>query len=107
MVHALDESVGRIMSTLEEEGMLQNSVVIFGSDNGAITSGIHANFGSNWPLKGVSSYEGRGGGRVGACKLRASELIKRAESNHSGDFEEDIYNRNWLEGEKANKVILQ
>ena len=34
MIRALDRSVGRIMATLEEEGLAENTVVIFTSDNG-------------------------------------------------------------------------
>ena len=34
MIRALDRSVGRIMATLEEEGLAENTLVIFTSDNG-------------------------------------------------------------------------
>lgn len=54
MVSMLDRSVGTVMSALREKQMLDNSIVIFMSDNGAQTQGIHANHGSNYPLKGVS-----------------------------------------------------
>lgn len=35
MISALDDSVGAVMEMLEEEGMLENTLVIFTSDNGA------------------------------------------------------------------------
>jgi uncharacterized sulfatase len=34
MIHALDRSVGRIMTELEEQGLAENTIVIFSSDNG-------------------------------------------------------------------------
>lgn len=55
MVSMLDRSVGSVMSALREKQMLENSIVIFMSDNGAQTQGIHANHGSNYPLRGVSA----------------------------------------------------
>lgn len=53
MIDSLDESVGNIIEALEQNKMLQNSIVVFLSDNGGETEGWHINFGSNWPLRGV------------------------------------------------------
>lgn len=52
----LDESLGRVMSKLGDRGLLQNSVVVFLSDNGAAPIGKFRNWGSNWPLRSVSVY---------------------------------------------------
>lgn len=54
MVSMLDKSVGDVVTALREKHMLENSIILFISDNGAQTNGIHANHGSNYPLKGVS-----------------------------------------------------
>ncbi len=35
MIHALDRSVGRVLDKLEEEGLADNTLVVFSSDNGA------------------------------------------------------------------------
>lgn len=50
----MDEGVGKIITALNDANMLANSVVIFYSDNGAPTLGVHSNSGSNYPLRGVS-----------------------------------------------------
>ena len=54
MVSKLDESVGRVVQALQRRHMLENSIIVFLSDNGAPTRGRSPNWGSNWPLKGVS-----------------------------------------------------
>lgn len=56
MVSSLDDSVGRIMEALRRNDMLENSIVVFFSDNGAPSDGTHANTGSNAPLRGVSNH---------------------------------------------------
>lgn len=54
MIKNLDESVAEIFKALYANNMLDNTIFVFVSDNGAPTNGIHKNHGSNWPLKGVS-----------------------------------------------------
>ncbi|XP_060531071.1 arylsulfatase J-like isoform X2 [Cylas formicarius] len=60
MVSLLDQSVGSVISALREKHMLENSIILFFSDNGAQPEGVHANHGSNYPLKGAkaSAWEG-------------------------------------------------
>jgi len=56
MLKSLDESVGGIIESLDKNGMLKDSIVLFISDNGAPTVDLlwgHGNTGSNWPLRGV------------------------------------------------------
>jgi len=62
MVASLDESVGRLVKELEEANLIENTVIIFTSDNGGLTerNGKHDGFTENLPLrrgKG-SAYEG-------------------------------------------------
>lgn len=54
MVSRMDESVGEVVSALRDADMLDNSIILFISDNGAVTFGVHSNHGSNYPLRGVS-----------------------------------------------------
>lgn len=53
MISKVDESVGRVVNALFETEMLENSIILFYSDNGAPTNGVYGNGGSNHPLKGV------------------------------------------------------
>ena len=59
MVQALDESVGRVVKALSDANMLDNSIILFSSDNGASTASFvpFANYGSNYPLRGVRSIK--------------------------------------------------
>ncbi|XP_043266664.1 arylsulfatase B-like isoform X2 [Venturia canescens] len=60
MVSKLDASIGEVMTALRRRGMLDNSIIVFMSDNGAPTDGVHNNRGSNYPLRGMkmSAWEG-------------------------------------------------
>lgn len=49
----LDKGVGLVVKTLKEKKMLDNTIIILLSDNGAPSEGIHYNRGSNAPLRGV------------------------------------------------------
>lgn len=55
MVTELDDSLGRIVSALGASGMLRDSIILFLTDNGAPTIGRYQNWGSNYPLRGVSA----------------------------------------------------
>lgn len=60
MVAKLDESVGRVVSALQSRYMLDNTIIVFTSDNGAPSKDysssmpFYPNWGSNFPLKGVN-----------------------------------------------------
>ena len=58
MIRALDRSVGRINAALEEEGLAENTVVVFTSDNGG--AGYIGLPGVNEPFRGwkISQFEG-------------------------------------------------
>ncbi|XP_014214434.1 arylsulfatase B-like [Copidosoma floridanum] len=67
MMKAMDESVGRVMTALSKENMLDNSIIVFISDNGAPTIDFYENSGSNYPLRGIKNTLFEGGVRVAAC----------------------------------------
>ncbi|CAD1476220.1 unnamed protein product, partial [Heterotrigona itama] len=52
VVSKLDQSVGEVIDALRNREMLENSIVVFMSDNGAPTEGTLSNQGSNYPLRG-------------------------------------------------------
>lgn len=67
MIRGLDESVGRLMATLEELGIARDTLVIFMSDNGGVswvTRSPDAPITSNSPLKGGKAMLFEGGIRV-------------------------------------------
>ncbi|XP_076641495.1 arylsulfatase B [Halictus rubicundus] len=72
MLTVLDESIGRVVDALRKKGMLQNSIIIFSTDNGGAPSGFNQNAASNWPLKGGKNtlWEGgvRGAGLIWSAK---------------------------------------
>ncbi len=61
MISSLDDSVGSILQALEDQGISQNTLVWFFSDNGGTGTG------DNRPLKGAKSTAWEGGIRVTAA----------------------------------------
>ncbi len=69
MIASVDESVGRILKTLDELGLGENTLVIFSSDNGGVggylREGIKGrDVTDNWPLRGGKGTFHEGGIRV-------------------------------------------
>jgi arylsulfatase A-like enzyme len=58
MVEYLDSRIGKIFKALKKEGQLDNTLIIFTSDNGGMLSG------NCWPLKKSKQYLEEGGIRV-------------------------------------------
>ncbi len=70
MTWALDRAIGNILNKLENEGLSENTLVFFLSDNG----GAHNNQSSNLPLKGFKGNKYEGGHRVSFVVSWLSEL---------------------------------
>ena len=65
MLAAMDAGIGRTMGTLAEEKLLENTLVVFFSDNGGPTmTGTTINGSSNAPLRGSKRQTWEGGIRV-------------------------------------------
>ncbi|XP_060531963.1 arylsulfatase B-like isoform X2 [Cylas formicarius] len=72
----LDDSVGQLLQALANNTMLENSIIIFSSDNGASVAGAYdRSAGSNWPLRGAKNSLWEGGVRATAAIW--SPLIKK------------------------------
>lgn len=57
MVKSLDDSVGEVVDALKQSGKLDDTIIVFTTDNGGPTAVelTHPNSASNYPLKGVRS----------------------------------------------------
>ena len=61
MMHSFDENVGRLFQSLEQQGLRENTFIVFLSDNGGPT---YKNGSNNAPLKGKKGSVDEGGVRV-------------------------------------------
>ncbi|KAI8125037.1 hypothetical protein FF38_10608 [Lucilia cuprina] len=79
MVTKLDDSVGRIVQQLQKQKMLNDSIIIFSTDNGGPAEGFNLNHASNWPLRGVKNtlWEGgiRGAGLIWSPRLKNTRRV--------------------------------
>jgi arylsulfatase A-like enzyme len=67
MVYALDENVGRVVDKLEELGLMENTLIIFTSDNGGLTTLEYENWVAPTSVKPLRAGKGwiyEGGIRV-------------------------------------------
>jgi arylsulfatase A-like enzyme len=76
MVHSVDQAVGRILGTLEEEGLTGRTLVIFTSDNGGLLGPT-----SNAPLRSGKGFPYEGGLRV-PLMARWPGVIPQARVSH-------------------------
>lgn len=51
MISALDDGVGEVMKALGDTGLLNNSIIVFTTDNGGPSNGFDFNAASNFPLR--------------------------------------------------------
>ncbi|KAF4525381.1 hypothetical protein B566_EDAN013232, partial [Ephemera danica] len=66
MLTELDYSVGAMVAALKEGGLLENSIIVFTTDNGGCPAGYGDSAASNWPLRGIKNSLWDGGVRGAA-----------------------------------------
>ncbi|KAK8780125.1 hypothetical protein V5799_018534 [Amblyomma americanum] len=81
MVDALDESVGAVVDALGRRGMLNDTIIVFSSDNGGPLFDGQAHGASNWPLRGNKATLWEGGLRapafVWSTRLKQRRRVSR------------------------------
>lgn len=65
MTAAMDEQIGKILAAIDQSGMRDNTLIIFHSDNGGLTT--KGKIASNAPLRAGKGSLYEGGVRVAAC----------------------------------------
>lgn len=70
----VDKKIGELLDLLEEEGWMENSIVVVASDNGG-----HPDYGgSNYPLRGRKDTYWEGGSKAGSpITCRSAGLVER------------------------------
>ncbi|KAL9983621.1 hypothetical protein ACROYT_G005820 [Oculina patagonica] len=77
MVTSLDNSVGAVRQALADKGMLQDSVIIFTTDNGGAPYGFNWNAGSNFPFRAGKDTLWEGGVKGVGFVYTTNDLIKK------------------------------
>jgi arylsulfatase A-like enzyme len=89
LVEEMDEAVGLVLDALKKNGLEENTVVIFTSDNGGVSSGDgYAT--SNLPLRGGKGRQWEGGLRV-AYHVRAPGITKPGSTSSTPVIGIDFY----------------
>jgi len=86
MTVALDDGIGRVMSTLKNNGLDENTLVIFMTDHG----GTYVYGGSNLPFRGAKATLFEGGIRV-PCIMRWPGKIKAATETNEVTWALDLF----------------
>ncbi len=89
MVEAMDLAVGKVLDELEELGLAEDTVVVFFSDNGGLST-AEGSPTSNLPLRGGKGWMFEGGVRV-PCLVRAPGVTEGGTVCHDPIISNDFY----------------
>ncbi len=103
MISRLDGYVGRMLATLRDQGMAENTLVIFTSDNGPHNESNHnlARFNPSGPLTGIKRSLTDGGIRVPMIAWWPGRVLTGTEASHVAYFGDWIATAAELAGAKA------
>ncbi len=123
MVEAMDEAVGKVLKAIDDNGLRNNTVVVFTSDNGGLASKQEGAPTSNLPLRGGKGwvYEGGirtpwiirypeiGAGKVSGEPICSIDLLPTLLAAAGGKLEHDIDGidlKEAISGEKLNRKAI-
>lgn len=82
MIYALDRGIGQVLDALRDTRQLDNTLIVFTSDNGGPgRTGAEDNASSNGPLRGWKFLHYEGGERVAAAIAWPARLKPRAQAD--------------------------
>ncbi|MFP4378097.1 MAG: sulfatase [Spirochaetales bacterium] len=90
MIESFDENIGRIVSHLKASGEWENTVVVFTSDNGGLSTGLEGGITSNEPLTAGKGWMYEGGTRV-ATVIRAPGVTAAGSTCNTPVTSTDFY----------------
>lgn len=86
--------MGAIVQALDHQNMLNDSIIVFSTDNGGPADGFNLNAASNWPLRGVKNtlWEGgvRGAGLIWSGRLSKANRVAN-QTMHISDWLPTLY----------------
>lgn len=80
MVSALDDALGELLKALHSSRAIENTILVFTTDNGGAAGGVDLSEGSNWPLRGSKATLWEGG--VRGVSFVWSPLIRKPRVAH-------------------------
>ena len=72
----MDEGIGNVTNALKAAGMMEETLIIFSTDNGGPADGFNGNMACNWPLRGMKRTLWEGGVR-GVGMISGAGLTKK------------------------------
>ena len=92
MMQALDEGISNVIKTLEEKGVLDNTVILFSTDNGGDTT----QGSMNWPLRGSKATVFEGG--VRGFGFVWGKMLSKTDFDYTGFMHITDWYRTIIEG---------